>query len=116
MAIKLISKYLSMAVANGKNMEAREKMAYAQFLAGMAFSNAGLGYVHAMAHQLGGFYDLPHGVCNAILLPHVEQFNLISCAERLRDIAIAMGQDVENMPVDEAAQQAIEAIKKLSIQ
>ncbi|MCL0063545.1 iron-containing alcohol dehydrogenase [Peptococcaceae bacterium] len=114
MAIKLISKYLPMAVANGKNMEAREKMAYAQFLAGMAFSNAGLGYVHAMAHQLGGFYDLPHGVCNAILLPHVEQFNLISCAERLRDVAIAMGQNVENMPVDEAAQQAIEAIKKLS--
>ncbi|MCL0041576.1 iron-containing alcohol dehydrogenase [Peptococcaceae bacterium] len=114
MAIKLISKYLPMAVANGKNMEAREKMAYAQFLAGIAFSNAGLGYVHAMAHQLGGFYDLPHGVCNAILLPHVEQFNLISCAERLRDVAIAMGQNVENMPVDEAAQQAIEAIKKLS--
>ena len=114
MAIKLISKYLPMAVANGKNMEAREKMAYAQFLAGMAFSNAGLGYVHAMAHQLGGFYNLPHGVCNAILLPHVEQFNLISCAERLRDVAIAMDQNVENMPVDEAAQQAIEAIKKLS--
>ncbi|MBO8138196.1 MAG: iron-containing alcohol dehydrogenase [Desulfotomaculum sp.] len=114
MAIKLISKYLPMAVANGTNMEAREKMAYAQFLAGMAFNNASLGYVHAMAHQLGGFYNLPHGVCNAILLPHVEQFNLIACAERFRDIAIALGENVEGLSVNEAAQKAIDSIKKLS--
>lgn len=68
-AIELISANLRTAVAQGDNMTARENMAYAQFLAGMAFNNASLGYVHAMAHQLGGFYDLPHGVCNAILLP-----------------------------------------------
>ncbi|MBP3194865.1 MAG: iron-containing alcohol dehydrogenase [Cardiobacteriaceae bacterium] len=74
-AIELIAKYLPTAVKDGKNVEAREQMAYAQFLAGMAFNNASLGYVHAMAHQLGGFYDLPHGVCNALLLPHVEKFN-----------------------------------------
>ncbi len=114
MAIKLISEYLPRAVANGTNMEAREKMAYAQFLAGMAFNNAGLGYVHAMAHQLGGFYNLPHGVCNAILLPHVAQFNLIACVDRFRDIAIAMGENVEGLSVNEAAQRAIDSIKKLS--
>jgi len=95
-------------------MEAREQMAYAQFLAGMAFNNASLGYVHAMAHQLGGFYNLPHGVCNAILLPHVEQFNLIAKQERFKDIAVAMGENVAGLSVPEAAQKAIDAIKKLS--
>jgi alcohol dehydrogenase len=66
-AIELIGRYLPTAVKEPKNQEAREQMAYAQFLAGMAFNNASLGYVHAMAHQLGGFYNLPHGVCNALL-------------------------------------------------
>lgn len=114
MAIELIAKWLPKAVANGADMEAREKMAYAQFLAGMAFNNASLGYVHAMAHQLGGFYNLPHGVCNAILLPHVEKFNLIARAERFRDIAIAMGENVEGLSVNDAAELAIEAIQRLS--
>src|SRR5699024_675936 len=77
-AMKIIPKYLPRAVANGQDMEAREQMAYAQSLAGMAFNNAGLGYVHAIAHQFGGFYNLPHGVCNAILLPHVSRFNLMA--------------------------------------
>ncbi len=72
-AIKLIAGNLRQAVAYGQNIEARENMAYASLLAGMAFNNAGLGYVHAMAHQLGGFYDMPHGVANAVLLPHVER-------------------------------------------
>jgi len=89
-------------------------MAYAQFLGGMAFNNASLGYVHAMAHQLGGFYNLPHGVCNAILLPHVEQFNLIGCADRLRDVAIALGENVEGLSTPDAAQKAIDYIKNLS--
>ncbi|SNS18762.1 alcohol dehydrogenase [Anaerovirgula multivorans] len=114
MAMKLISKYLPIAVAHGADMVAREQMAYAQFLAGMAFNNASLGYVHSMAHQLGGFYNLPHGVCNAILLPHVEQFNLIGCADRLRDVAIAMGENVDGLSVSDAAQKAIDSIKKLS--
>ena len=114
MAMKLIAEYLPKAVANGSDLEAREQMAYAQFLGGMAFNNAVLGYVHAMAHQLGGFYNLPHGVCNAILLPHVEQFNLIARKERFRDIAIAMGENVEGLSVTDAAQKAIEAIKSLS--
>jgi len=114
MAIKLISENLRTAVANGENFEARDAMAYAEFLAGMAFNNASLGYVHAMAHQLGGLYNLPHGVCNAILLPHVEAFNLISNPKRFVDIAVAMGENVEGLSVREAADKALEAIKKLS--
>jgi alcohol dehydrogenase len=113
-AIELIAQYLRPAVANGGDMEARDKMSYAQYLAGMAFNNASLGHVHAMAHQLGGFYDLPHGVCNAILLPVVEGFNLIAKVDRFVDIAKAMGECVEGMPKREAADKALEAIKKLS--
>ncbi len=113
-AIELIGVWLRPAVANGNDLEARDQMAYAEFLAGMAFNNASLGYVHAMAHQLGGFYDLPHGVCNAILLPHVSKFNLIAKEERFADIAIALGENVEGLSVVEAAEVAIESIKKLS--
>lgn len=113
-AIDLVSQYLRPAVANGENMEARDKMAYAEFLAGMAFNNASLGYVHAMAHQLGGFYDLPHGVCNAVLLPHVVRFNMLACPERFVDIAIAMGENAEGLSTMEAAEKALEAIQKLS--
>lgn len=115
-AIKLISEYLPKAVANGNDMVARDKMAYAQYLAGAAFNNASLGYVHAMAHQLGGMYDLPHGVCNAILLPYVSEFNLIACKERFRDIAEAMGVITEGLTIDEAAALAIDSIKLLSKQ
>ncbi len=113
-AINLISKNLRTAVANGDDFEARDQMAYAQFLAGMAFNNAGLGYVHAMAHQLGGFYNLPHGVCNAILLPHVEKFNLIASPNRFKNIAIAMEENVEGLSDREAAEVALDAIKTLS--
>lgn len=90
-AIELIKANLVNAVEQGDNIDAREQMAYAQFLAGMAFNNASLGYVHAMAHQLGGFYDLPHGVCNALLLPHVQACNAKVVPGKLKDIAKAMG-------------------------
>jgi len=114
-AIELISVWLRPAVANGSDMEARDQMAYAEFLAGMAFNNASLGYVHAMAHQLGGMYDLPHGVCNAILLPYVSEFNILSKTERFADIAAALGESTDDcISVHEAAERAIEAIKKLS--
>ncbi len=116
MAIEMITKYLPKAVANGKYMRARDKMAYAQYLAGIAFNNASLGYVHAMAHQLGGMYNLPHGVCNAILLPHVEEFNIIGNANRFRDIAKAMGENIEGLSTMEAAYKAIAAIRQLSTQ
>lgn len=74
-AIRTIQKYLPQAVADGNDLEARENMAYAEYVAGMAFSNGGLGMVHAMAHALGGKYNLPHGICNAVLLPYVMSFN-----------------------------------------
>ena len=80
----------------------------------MAFNNASLGYVHAMAHQLGGFYDLPHGVCNAILLPHVQEFNSKASAEKLKKAAYIMGVDVSNMTDEEGAKACIDAIKDLS--
>ncbi|WP_366922452.1 iron-containing alcohol dehydrogenase [Metallumcola ferriviriculae] len=115
MAIKLVAENLRNAVANGENFPARDAMAYAEFLGGMAFNNASLGYVHAMAHQLGGFYNLPHGVCNAILLPHVEKYNLISNPQRFADIAAAMGENIEGLSVREAADVALEAIKTLSV-
>ena len=95
-------------------MVARDQMAYAQLLAGMAFNNASLGYVHAMAHQLGGFYDLPHGVCNAILLPHVQRFNTQAAAGRLKDVAAAMGVDVQGMTDEQGAQACIAAIEALA--
>ena len=113
-AMELIQAHLRIAVEDGQNLEAREQMAYAQFMAGMAFNNASLGYVHAMAHQLGGFYDLPHGVCNAILLPHVQSYNAKVCPERLKDVAKAMGVNVEGMTNEEGAQAALDAIKVLS--
>lgn len=113
-AISLIFSSLKDTVEDGKNKEARDNMAYAEYLAGMAFNNAILGYVHAMAHQLGGFYDLPHGVCNAILLPHVQEFNAQVVPEKLKDCAAAMGINVSKMTDKEGAQAAIDAIKKLS--
>lgn len=113
-AIKLISLYLRNAVKNGKDMEARDKMAYAEYLAGMAFNNASLGYVHAMAHQLGGFYDLPHGVCNAILLPRVQEYNAAVVPGKLKDVAEAMGIAVAGLSDKEGSDKAIDAIKKLS--
>lgn len=113
-AATIIATNLVTAVKDGKNMVARDQMAYAQLLAGMAFNNASLGYVHAMAHQLGGFYDLPHGVCNAILLPHVQRFNTQAAAGRLKDVAAAMGVDVQGMTDEQGAQACIAAIEALA--
>jgi alcohol dehydrogenase len=114
-SIELVAENLRAAVANGQDMEARDSMCYAQYLAGMAFNNASLGHVHAMAHQLGGFYDLPHGVCNAILLPHVQRFNMIAKMDRFVDIAVAMGENVDGLSVRAAAEKALEAIQTLSV-
>ncbi|APG28299.1 L-threonine dehydrogenase [Syntrophotalea acetylenivorans] len=113
-AMRLIAQWLRPAVALGANIEARDMMCYAQYLAGMAFNNASLGYVHSMAHQLGGFYNLPHGVCNAILLPCVCEFNLIACPDRFADIAEFMGVDTVGMTQTEAAEAGIAAIRELS--
>lgn len=113
-AIRIISAWLPRAVANGADLEAREMMAYGQFLAGMAFNSAGLGCVHAMAHQPGALRNLPHGVCNAILLPVVCAFNRPYAAERFARIAAAMAVDTANLDVEKASLAAIEAIRALS--
>ncbi|MDD4716103.1 MAG: iron-containing alcohol dehydrogenase [Oscillospiraceae bacterium] len=112
--IKLVSKWLRKAVALGTNREARENMAYASMLAGMAFNNGDLGYVHAMAHQLGGTWDMPHGVANAMLLPTVEKWNMISNPEKFADTAAFMGEVVTGLSVLEQADKAIASIERLS--
>jgi 1,3-propanediol dehydrogenase len=114
-AIRLIARNLRQAVALGSNLKARENMAYASLLAGMAFNNANLGYVHAMAHQLGGLYDMPHGVANAVLLPHVARYNLIANPEKFADIAEFMGENTDGLSTMDAAELAIRAIARLSL-
>jgi len=113
-AIELVAQNLRQAVANGDDLDSRNMMAYAEYLAGMAFNNASLGHVHAMAHQLGGFYNLPHGVCNAILLPHVSRFNLIAKLQRFADIAVALGENITGLSIRDAAEKALTAIQTLS--
>jgi len=113
-AVELIAKYLPEAVAHGEDIRVRDMMAHAEYLAGIAFNNASLGYVHSMAHQLGGLYDLPHGVCNAILLPYVEMYNKQVVPERFADIAKAMGENIEGLTPEKAADKAIDAIKNLA--
>ena len=112
-AIELISKNLRGACENTK--EGREGMALGQYIAGMGFSNAGLGIVHSMAHALGAVYDTPHGVANAILLPTVMEYNAPCTGTKYKDIAIAMGvEGVENMSQEEYRKAAVDAVKKLS--
>ena len=113
-AIEYINRYLRRAVANGQDKEAREGMCYAEYLAGMAFNNASLGHVHAMAHQLGGFYNLPHGECNAILLPIVEEYNLLAHLDKFINIARMMDENIDGLSKRDAAELAISAIRRLS--
>ncbi|MPM60301.1 1,3-propanediol dehydrogenase [bioreactor metagenome] len=112
--MKLIGQYLRRAVANGHDVEARTNMAYASLLAGMAFNNADLGYVHAMAHQLGGQYDAPHGVCCAVLMPTVERWNMIASPERFADIATFLGENITGLSPVEAAEKGIHALERIS--
>lgn len=115
-AIEMIARYLPAAVANGKDMEARNGMAVAQYIAGMGFSNVGLGAVHGMAHPLGAFYNIPHGVANALLLPYVMEYNQSGATDKYRKIAEAMGCCTQGMNAEEAAQAAVDAVKQLSLQ
>ncbi len=114
-AIKIISDNLRKATANGKDMHAREQMALGQYVAGMAFSNVGLGCVHSMAHPLGARFDIAHGVANALLLPIVMEFNMVACEKKYCRIAKAMGVDITGMSVSDGAKAAVEAVKQLSI-
>ena len=114
-AIEMIAKWLPKAVETPSDIEARDAMATAQYIAGMAFSNVGLGLVHGMAHPLGAFYDIPHGVANALLLPYVMEFNMPAAKAKYRKIAGAMGVDTSKMSEDQAAQAAVDAVKALSV-
>ncbi|RGX10321.1 lactaldehyde reductase [Paraclostridium sordellii] len=112
-AIELIAKHLRGAVENTK--EGREGMALGQYIAGMGFSNVGLGIVHSMAHPLGALYDTPHGIANAIILPTVMEYNAEVTGDKYKYIAKAMGvENVENMSVTEYRKAAVDAVKKLS--
>ncbi len=114
-AIKIIADNLRDATFDGANMKAREQMALGQYVAGMAFSNVGLGCVHSMAHPLGARFDIPHGVANALLLPVVMEFNMPSSIIKYGRIARAMGVDTTGMSDEEAAMAAVEAVKQLSL-
>ena len=112
-AIELIARSLRSAVANEK--EGREGMALGQYIAGMGFSNVGLGIAHSMAHTLGAVYDTPHGVACAMMLPIVMEYNAEATGEKYREIAKAMGvEGVEAMSVEEYRKAAVEAVRKLS--
>lgn len=113
-AVKIIFDYLPSAVKDGTDIEAREQLSYACFLAGMAFSNAGLGFVHAMAHQLGGVYDLPHGVCNAMLLPVVEKENAKFAPKKFRLIAERLGFETEGRTDEECSAFVLDEIVLLA--
>lgn len=113
-SIKFIADNLEKAVKNGADDAAREGMAYGSYVAGMAFSNVGLGIVHSMAHPLGARYDIAHGVANALLLPFVMEYNMSACKKKYGDIARAMGVDIKGKTEGEAAQVAVDAVKKLS--
>lgn len=112
-AIRLVCHALRDAVRDGSDMEARTDMCWAEYMAGLSFSNAGLGLVHGIAHQLGGYYNIPHGLANAMMLPRVLEYNRPYCMGRLAQVAQAMGEKVDDCSVDEASKKAIEAVRRL---
>lgn len=115
-AIRLINKYLRQAVYDPKNPAGRSGMALAQYVAGMAFSNVGLGVVHGMAHPMGSLFDIPHGVANALLLPTIMEYNKPVCIDKYVEIAKAMDAYKEGMTKAEAAQAACDAVRALAIE
>lgn len=115
-AIRMIHRHLATAVREPRNAEARSGMALAQYIAGMAFSNVGLGLVHGMAHPMGSLFDVPHGVANALLLPSLMEFNAPAAKTKYREIARAMGVNPDGMTDDEAAAAACKAVKDLAIE
>lgn len=114
-AIRMITKYLEIAVNDPKNPVGRDGMAVAQYIAGMAFSNVGLGLVHGMAHPMGSLFDVPHGVANALLLPTVMEFNAPVALEKYVIIAQTMGVYQPRMSAEEAAKAACDAVRALAV-
>lgn len=115
-AIRMIARHLPVAVANPTDATARSGMALAQYVAGMAFSNVGLGLVHGMAHPMGSLFDIPHGVANALLLPTIMEFNMPLCLDKYPEIARAMGVDISGMSKEEASRAACEAVRALAVE
>lgn len=113
-AMSLIYKNLEKA-ANEKDEHAVDQVAYGQYIAGMGFSNVGLGIVHSMAHSLGAYFDTPHGVANALLLPHVLKFNGVVCPQLYRNMGYAFGLDMSETTDEEAIDKVVEAVKELSV-
>ena len=113
-SMALIYKNLEKA-ANEKNKKAVDNIAYAQYIAGMGFSNVGLGIVHSMAHSLGAYFDTPHGIANALLLPHVLKFNGSACPELYVNMGNAFGLDMNGLTNEEAVDKVVEAVKQLSL-
>jgi alcohol dehydrogenase len=113
-SIRLIARYLPRAVGNGHDVEAREKMAYAQTMAGMAFSNAGVGVVHGMAHPLSAFYGIAHGDANAVLLPYGLEYNKMVRMDAIAEIAELIGLKTCGMSTMETANAAIAGIQELN--
>lgn len=114
-AIRMIARHLPVAVEHPTDAEARNGMAVAQYIAGMAFSNVGLGLVHGMAHPMGSLFDVPHGVANALLLPTVMEFNRESSIAKYGEIAKAMSVDITGMTPEQASQAAVEAVRALAV-
>ncbi|WP_082087818.1 iron-containing alcohol dehydrogenase [Domibacillus indicus] len=114
-ALMLASRYLRPSVASKYNREAKEKMAMASLQAGLAFSNAILGAAHAMSHTIGGRYPFLHGDINAVLLPHVMEFNFIACPDKFREMAVLMGEDVTGLSDIAAGEKAIQSVRKLAV-
>ncbi len=112
-AVQLIAANLEKACADGDDMEARRNLSMASMIAGVAFTNAGLGLCHAMAHALGSFCGVAHGVANAVLLPSVMRFNLPSRPALFRELAQAMGEDVSGMPAESAGAKSVKAVEEL---
>lgn len=114
-AIKLISRSLRKAVYNGGDLKAREDMSIGSLLAGISLANAKVGAVHALAYPLGGKFKVPHGISNSLLLPYVMRYNVVADLEKFKEVAVAMGENVEGLSLREAADKAVEALTRLSI-
>lgn len=114
-AVRMIARYLPIAVEEPSNPVGRNGMAVAQYIAGMAFSNVGLGLVHGMAHPMGSLFDIPHGVANALLLSTIMEFNMPKCLDKYPQIAEAMGVDIKGMTREEASQAAVDSVRTLAV-
>ena len=112
-ATKMVMTNLPVVYANGQDLEARQSMALASCFAGLAFTEASLGYVHAIAHNLGGYYHTPHGLANAIVLPHILEFSKDSCTDRMADLAVSSGLQTGDESEDELAEKLIDHIRSM---